>query len=536
MNKFGKYFTLVIALIYLFAIFYNLTWGSPFAFHPDERNIASSVSQLNFYDNWNPHFFAYGTFPIYIIFISGVVIKSITSLMLAPSINFEMAIILSRFYSAILSIASIYLTYKIAKQYTGESWAKLTIIICTTSIAFLQYSRFGTFEIWLTFLYLILFYFCVKLLTKTKSFLLVIISIVLGLSIATKISSIIIVALPILCILITSAHLKKREQKIKYILRYLVTLIYFSTTSFVIFSPYVILDYASFRGSIIYEASVASGNLSVFYTGQFINTIPFIYQYLHVLPFIINPLITLVSIPALIFLFLKTVGKKDIRLFLLITTFSLLFISQSVLFVKWSRYLIPSIPYLAIIITIFVKDGISNQKLRNTTLVIISIVGLLYSFSFIKTVIFAQDTRIQASNYLKNKIPKDSKILSEIYDLGIIPFNSSFTKITLFNFYDLDKYNSKQKLSDTLAKSDYFIIPSQRLLKTRISNRDSFKEGNIFYNSLTNSRKYEIMYSTPCDIFCKTIYLGDPIYNFEETTSVFDRPSVLIYKIIHDES
>src|SRR5436189_5461818 len=83
--------------------FYNLNWGAPFYFHPDERNIAISVSQLEFPQQMNPHFFAYGSLPIYIIFFTGVVYNLVNQFInhiyqiLTP--NFEQAIIISRFYS-----------------------------------------------------------------------------------------------------------------------------------------------------------------------------------------------------------------------------------------------------------------------------------------------------------------------------------------------------------------------------------------------------------------------------------------------------
>src|SRR5579862_195019 len=58
--------------------FYNVNWGAPYYFHPDERNIASAVSQLQFPQQMNPHFFAYGSLPIYAIYFTGVLINYIS--------------------------------------------------------------------------------------------------------------------------------------------------------------------------------------------------------------------------------------------------------------------------------------------------------------------------------------------------------------------------------------------------------------------------------------------------------------------------
>src|SRR5258706_8715206 len=94
--------------------FYNLNWGAPWYFHPDERNIASSVSQLQFPTQMNPHFFAYGTLPIYTIYFTGLMSNLIATCHLSlvtclsaealakvDHVPFEQAIVISRFYSAL---------------------------------------------------------------------------------------------------------------------------------------------------------------------------------------------------------------------------------------------------------------------------------------------------------------------------------------------------------------------------------------------------------------------------------------------------
>ena len=70
---------LLLSLIFLgtYLRFYNLDWGVPFL-HPDEFNIGLGVSRLQFPDNLNPDFFAYGSFPIYITYLLGIIWYSIS--------------------------------------------------------------------------------------------------------------------------------------------------------------------------------------------------------------------------------------------------------------------------------------------------------------------------------------------------------------------------------------------------------------------------------------------------------------------------
>ena len=125
-----KYLLILLILIGAFLRFYNLNWGSPFYFHPDERNIASAVTQLVFPDQMNPHFFAYGSLPIYLIYFAGVVFNLFTSCIWANclphealakggqllTVGFEQAIIISRFYSALFSTLLIPLSFVIARS------------------------------------------------------------------------------------------------------------------------------------------------------------------------------------------------------------------------------------------------------------------------------------------------------------------------------------------------------------------------------------------------------------------------------------
>src|SRR5258706_11916075 len=114
-----KYLLLLALLMIVGALlrFYNIDWGDPFYFHPDERNIASSISQLVFPIQLNPHFFAYGSFPIYLIFITGI----ITNLFHPLSVTFQQAIVISRMFSATLSLLLIPSVFYIAKQMTHKN-------------------------------------------------------------------------------------------------------------------------------------------------------------------------------------------------------------------------------------------------------------------------------------------------------------------------------------------------------------------------------------------------------------------------------
>ena len=99
---------------------------------------------------------------------------------------------------------------------------------------------------------------------------------------ATKISSLHLFILPIIAIILSllgRIKIQKMQLLIVKIFLKILMLIFISFIIFAVFSPYVLLDFKSFLSSMQYESSVALGTLPVFYTGEFFNTIPVLFQF-----------------------------------------------------------------------------------------------------------------------------------------------------------------------------------------------------------------------------------------------------------------
>lgn len=535
-NKIIFLFILLIIGIGIFFRLYNLNWGAPFYFHPDERNIASSISQLKFPNQLNPHFFAYGSIPLYTILAIGLSYNIITTCNFSLQnciVSFEQAIVIGRIISALLSVGILFLLYLTGKKLASHTVGICAVILASFSTGLIQYSHFSTFEMWLTFFSLLLFYATLKLQESNNLKNILITGMLLGILIGTKISSIILIALP-LCALLLNKHVKNRKNIFRAVF-YFLLIVLSGTIIFSISNPFSLLDFKNFQSTLSYESSVALGTLPVFYTGEFYGKIPILFQFLNVYPFILNPVITILFIFSFLYLLIIVFKTKNKSYFLLIAFYLLLFISQAFLFAKWTRYIIPTLPFAYLIIAVFLQNFFKrkNLNLYNASIVAFVFFSFVFSFSYVKTALLDPDTRIEASLWAKKHIPSDSKILSEIYDMGITPFNSYFTNIKLFHFYDLDNNSfewSPIQLNKELTETNYIILPSQRISKVRIQNPNEFPKGSRFYKKLFDrSLGFTKIYETPCDIFCKIVYLNSPTA-FEQTSSVFDRPTVMIFK------
>lgn len=539
MNFFAKkkVFFLIVAGIIGAAIlrFYNLNWGAPFYFHPDERNIVSSVVQLNFPNQMNPHFFAYGSFPIYLIYFSGIVLD----LFLESQDLFAQAVLISRSYSAALSLLLIPSTYFIGKKMASKEVGFLAAALSIFSVGFVQFAHFGTVEMWLTFFGIWLFYFSLKLIKDLNFKNIFIIGTIFGFLMATKVSSLLLLALPLATILLNllsrvrkrKAHLLLPEISLNTLI-----LIFISLIIFAVFSPYVFLDFKSFLSGMQYESSVALGTLPVFYTGEFFNSVPILFQFTKIYPFLINPLLTILFLPSFVYVLVTGIKKMNYSYLLLTAGYLMLFLPQAFLFAKWTRYMVPTLPFIYLIISITLIDLLKRKysNLKYFILSIVIVISLIHTTSYFITAFVKTDTRIEASRWAKENM-KNTDIVSEVYDLGLVAFNPFFNRITMFNFYDLDNAGVA-KIEEAyflLQKSEYIIIPSNRIMKTRIVDAGQFPIGHEFYTSLFNGELgYTKIYETPCDIFCKITYLNNPIFSFEYTANVFDRPTVIIFKKI----
>ena len=547
-----KFILIILTLVGGLLRFYNLNWGSPYYFHPDERNIASSISQLKFPGQMNPNFFAYGSLPIYAVYFTGLILNFLSSpqIFISQSVEnfqlpFDQAIIISRFFSAFFSTIIILLIYQIGEKIHSKAVGLLAAFFTTTSVGLIQFSHFGTFEIWITFFCLLLFYVSVKAIHHFDTKKMLFAGLALGSLISIKISNIVLIILPILNLMIKTKKTSLEKSKFeltKTVLRkitYIILIIGAAMLFFLITNPFTFLDFSSFKSSMDYESKVALGEIDVFYTHEFFDTTPILFQFMRVYPFLLNPPLTIIFIPSFFYILWITLKARN-KLYLLLTTYYLLlFLSQAFLFVKWTRYLVPTLPFVYLIIAIAtISFGGKFSKISSIKYQALRILGLfciIFTLSYYQTVLKKPDTRIEAAVWAKNKLPSNSKIVSESYDLGIITFNPHFSNIALCDIYHLEKNDypcNGFSLPETLSETDYIILPSERIMKMALLKKSRFPKRYSLYASFFDSSQYKLIYKTPCDIFCKIIYINDSMLSFEQTANVFDRPTVYILKKI----
>lgn len=585
-----------IIFILIYSRMVNLNWGLPYPLHPDERNMANAVLNLNcglapikikiesLKECFNPHFFAYGQFNLFLAYFIVLFLKFFDGDLNTP-ISFSEAVISLRLISAVASLLNFWFILKIINLIFSKKNDFINNILASFLIIFspffIQFSHFGTTEsvlmILYTFiLYLVLnFYLSKKEIVKPKKIFVIYLGLMIGLASAVKISSLIF-SLPVIFIIFWKNFFffKKKTWFFKNTFFDLLLLTFSILIFLIVFSPYNLLDFKKFLFSFDYESGVALGKYKVFYTRQFENSIPIIFQLVKIFPYSLG----WINYLSWLGFFILSWKKKEINILRLF--FLTYFLPTSFLYTKWTRFMAPIMPMLLIfgILTFFkISDfwlnlikKISARKKFIKQRFFLSAKGIFFIFYILLlipgiaylSVYKNLDTRFQASLWIMKNVPQNSLLLSETANVVDIPFvllkeklkNLPRYSLISFNFYDLDfNLELKKDLNDYLKSSKYIIIPSRRIFMNYYCPDKNFfglayfknhcqelKKTypllNQYYSQLFNGslgyRKIKEFTSFP-----KIEIFGKKIIEFndekaEETWSVFDHPVIRIYEKI----
>ena len=357
-------------------------------------------------------------------------------------------------------------------------------------------------------------------------------SLISGLAIATKISSVVFMGVPLIVIINSKVQLKiQKFFTFNFLPLFLTFAFLLLTLTFaLIFSPHNLINYQDFLSSFRYESAVATGQIKVFYTRQFEGTVPYLFQAIKIFPYTLGWPIYILSLLGFIFLHWNDKRLNFVRLAVLIY-----FIPSGYIFAKWSRFTAPILPLMlifAILLILEIIHRVSKIYLKNQKFYIficrfafcilifnLILPGLLYLSVYQKS-----DVRFQATDWINKNIPENSLVLSETANVVDIPLTDNKNlDVISFNFYDLDENKSLQTdLKNYLSTADYIFVPSRR----------------IFSNH--PQKKYPLLYQYYDNLFSgksgfkqvAEFSSGLNDEGAEETWTVFDHPVIRIYKRI----
>ncbi len=556
----------ILALMFVYTRVVGLDWGLPYPMHPDERNMAVALQSLHCGDMsdikecFNPHFFAYGQFPLYFGYAVVTILHLIAGTLASP-VNFVEATVSLRVLSVLSSLATLYFLLQLVHLLSGKKKRNqlmaLVIYLLFTFVPYgIQFAHFGTTESFLMALYTGITYFSMKLLeSKKPGTTILIIGLLSGLAVATKISAVLFLLLPLYALL--QSPLKKIKK-----LQLFILFCFLSISCAALFSPHNIISFEEFRTAMNFEVSIGRGTIIAFYNRQFDHTIPFIFQLSRVFPFALGQMGFILG---LIGFFLLPYNKNNNLLRAAILFF---FLPSAFLYAKWSRFIAPVLPIFTVFIfmsCVFLYEKFKRKYVLCVILFIMLSPGIAYLSIYHK-----EDVRTTASRWIVKNISEQSSVLSETANVVDIPLYGPTIgtvpplEMTSFDFYHIDEdaflFDDVTKKIDS---TDYIFIPSRRIFsnhtcyrfdkgipterKSGVSNiflgyrqdycqyvAKKYPALNAYYDDLFGGRLgfekvAEISSFPEISLFGKTLYRIDD-EDAEETWTVFDHPVIRIYK------
>lgn len=545
-NKYSTFIILfVIILIGAYFRFYNLNWDQGNHLHPDERMITMVTDKITL-ENPNPDFFAYGSFPIYLLKATGI----FAGLFDPQFSTYQSINLVGRFLSTLFDLGTLIVLFFLGKKLFNKNVGLLSAFFYAIAVLPIQLSHFYAVDTPLTFFILSTLYFLVLYTEKNNSKFLILTSISFGLALATKTS-----AVPLIVPIALAIFFKTSSFK-NFILNYYRLILILVGACFVFFiaEPYALLDFQNFWQQILAQQEMTKSAFTFPYTLQYVGKIPYLYEIQNIFFWGLGPVLATLSFLGVIFftfhsiLSLRSDNCRRSNLILL-TFFWLYFLVVGHFAIGFMRYMLPLYPLLCLFAALFfqqlfnylIKHFNKLTPILHTTYYILIASLLIWPLSFIS--IYSQpNTRVSASEWIYQNIPKGSFIAREHWDDGLPLANSSNYQFLDLPMYDSDNDPLKwERINQVLQNTDYIIIASNRLY-TPLQKMINCPNLPIDRCYTKTADYYQKLFSEQLGFkkvaeFSVIPSLEFRIWNLEfhdevadESFTVYDHPKVMIFK------
>jgi YYY domain-containing protein len=602
--------TVGIAVFALLLRLYGINWDFNNHLHPDEREITFCAMGLSFPGQphpqpcnslyagkggffsidspLNPHFFAYGSFPIYLLALVAhglAMLTAATHGAFHPSDgglfdDYNHFTLVGRALSALFDTGSVVVGGLIARKLGGR-WAGLLAAAMIAVIPLnVQVSHFYAVDTPTLFFILLTMLACVTIAqyaTRTGAErpngraasrqawmtwgLGAFVGVAFGLAMATKIS-----AAPLLAPILLTAVLVWRRKGLEYALIMIAGVGFAAIIAFVITSPYALIDYKDFLAQNQEQTQLSQGLLDYPYVRQFAGDTPYLYQLRQMFLYDMGVPLTLVGAGGLAWVIRRVWRRWDDDWTLMLAWIIPYFAIIGDAYTQFSRYMLPIFAPLAICgacgLVALIAWGKSAaqpawgrprlapaQWARPAALALaaIALIGAGLEALAIDNLYSAENTRVAASEWIYNHVAPHSVITSEVWDdplpiaapaaytVNGTSYTSAGHVIDPYEYgnigldlYANDTTDKAQTLATQLSAANVVVISSQRLLRS-IPKLPTRYPMTIQY--------YQLLFAGKLGFHLAATFQSQPSFlgitwndsGADESFSVYDHPPVWIF-------
>lgn len=559
MPKIVRLLILFVLLLAFYVRTFGINWDFGFHLHPDERMIIMVSDRINLPSSFknilssessiNPDFFAYGSFPIYLLSSTSHIVSTFLQ---KPSLStYDGMLYVGRFLSIVFDLVTTYLVFRISLSVFGTkryASSLLSSFFYAIAVLPIQASHFFAVDIMLTCLTTLTLFILIRYI-YTRSFrLLLVVGVVFGLSIATKITMSLLAAPIVLAIVMTTKGKNVLQENAKR----LFILFLGAFSAFVISMPYAVIDRFEFIKQIGEQLKMNSNPYIFPFTLQYVNTAPYAYYIVNLVTWgfglplgillVVSVIVqTYIQIKKLYLSIQRKYDPQYISLFILIVFLWMYFLIVGKSAVKFMRYMLPLYPLFCLFggVTVITLGNFLKKTGRIYftlfTLFVFSI--LIWPFSFI-TIYSKPPTRVEASNWILSYIQQGDLLAVEHWDDRLPLFHSERFTIKELPLYEKDSPAKWEDISKTLEQVNYIVIasnrlyiPLQKLDNCQIHTSHCYPLTKKYYQALFNEElgfKKVAEFSNHPRIPYINLVINDQ--TSDESFTVYDHPTVMIYK------
>ncbi|MBI4084475.1 MAG: glycosyltransferase family 39 protein, partial [Candidatus Levybacteria bacterium] len=451
-----------ILLLALSLRLFGINWDQGFHLHPDERAIILSILNLQFpgslaeffspASSWNPHFFAYGSFPFYLLrIVANIAGYSNPLLAQYDGIQF-----VGRVLSAIFDTGTLFLLFFLSRRLFSTTVGILATFFYTLSVLPIQLSHFYAVDTPLTFFILGTLYCLIRFYEKPTMRKALLIGMCFGIALATKISASVLVVSIGLALFIDFLLLFIRQPHkphiwfphlpifAKHLLSYASLIILTTFITFIVLEPYAFIDQISFWRQTREQSQMTKSAFTFPYTLQYVGKINYWYEVKNMFLWGLGPILATISfIGALYFTHLAIKKRKQEKWaseVIIVVFFWTYFFIVGGFAIGFMRYMLPIYPLLCLFAAVLLQkilDKIKSPMSRFALCALLFALLLIWPLSFMH--IYSQpNTRVTASEFITQTIPPGKILAIEHWDDSLPMWGQENFHMTTLPLYDPD--------------------------------------------------------------------------------------------------
>lgn len=519
-------YLIAILILGFFLRVIGINFGLPTELHPDEGKLVYPAISMavNFLDSlkgkgdyayFNPHIFYYGGFSIYLLFIALKIYFIATNLFFGNyMVSLLDAFLIARLITLIFGVGTIFVVYKVAKQFLNESSALLSALLIAVFPTPVVLSHIFSHDVIATFFGITSFYFLIRKRVYVSA-------IALGLGVGTKYYPV------LLMVVVLFFQFYKNKIPLFLKIRNMVVYSLLVFGFFLITNPHFIISFNEFFTDIKTQALRNSGGIMGASSSRFLylllnNDTSSLGKFIGNSVFSdLGPIAFVISIFSFIWVFIQK--NRLLKLLGGFTLFYFCFVSFPVS--KEMRWLNFCFPFFSIIFGAFLDKVFAPSrpwKLLGLLLVFIYPLGksLIVANAFV-----SGDTRVEAKKYFESTVSLHTTVYSDPLLVAKPPFDDDKYKVIEISH---QKYNVNNAFSNetptplpTNKTSPYFVVTNGKYLDYYSSSDfmslfPEFSQKWIsYYNNIRKSFNFVECFYSKKGLF--NYYLGPDIciYNNE---------------------